>query len=146
MKVQLNPSSAGKDTLPLVSITYAQSDLLKKEVYLFERIDNSARESMKHMRCIVFLRPTPDNIQHLCNELKSPRYGNYYIFFSNIIPKPDILKLANADEHECVKEIQEFYADYMPLLDHVYNLNLKKISSAGTLSYFPLQIVSMKQS
>jgi len=101
-------------------------------VYLFERIDNSARESMKHMRCIVFLRPTPDNIQHLCNELKSPRYGNYYIFFSNIIPKPDILKLANADEHECVKEIQEFYADYMPLLDHVYNLNLKKISSAGT--------------
>ena len=83
------------------------------------------------MRCIVFLRPTPENIQHLCAELKSPRYGNYHIFFSNIIAKPDILKLANADEHECVKEIQEFYADYIPLLDHVYNLNLKKISSAG---------------
>ena len=102
---------------------------------MFERIDNSARESMKHMRCIVFLRPTPDNIQHLCNELKSPRYGNYHIFFSNIIPKPDILKLANADEHECVKEIQEFYADYIPLLDHVYNLNLKKVSAAGDIKF-----------
>lgn len=122
----------GKDTLPLLSITYAQSELLKKEVYLFERIDNATRETMKHMRCIVYLRPTPENVEHLCAELRNPRYGQYHLFFSNILPKPDIMKLANADEHEVVKEIQEFYADYIPILDHVFTVNMKSITSGMT--------------
>ena len=83
------------------------------------------------MRCIVYLRPTAENVALLCAELRDPRYGHYHVFFSNVIPKPDILKLANADEHESVKEIQEFYADYIPILDHVYTLNIKKISSGS---------------
>ena len=34
---------------------------------------------MKHMKCVVFLRPTQENIQLLSAELKAPRYGVYYI-------------------------------------------------------------------
>ena len=37
---------------------------------------------MKHMKCVVFLRPTQENIQLLSAELKSPRYGVYYICMS----------------------------------------------------------------
>lgn len=51
-----------------------------KEVYLFERIDTPNRnEGVKHLKCIVFIRPTKENIELLCNELKSPKYGVYYI-------------------------------------------------------------------
>ena len=121
----------GKETLPIVSITYAQSELLKEEVYLFDRIDNNSREPMKNMRCIVFLRPTSHNVDLLIRELKNPRYGHYHVYFSNILEKEDIRKLADADEYESVKEIQEFYADYIPLLDHTYTLNLRQISRRG---------------
>ena len=39
-------------------MVYTQSEVLQKEVYLFERVDTSGRESMKHLKAICFLRPT----------------------------------------------------------------------------------------
>lgn len=127
----------GKETLSLISMTYAQSDLLKEEVYLFERIDNQSRENMKHMKCITFLRPTAHNVELLIKELKNPRYGAYYIYFSNILERGDIKRLAEADDGESVKELQEFYADYIPVLDHAFTLNLTAIARRGTLWEMP---------
>lgn len=72
-------------------MVFAQSEMLQKEVYLFERIDTISRsggrhddtggggESMKYLKCIVFLRPTEDNIAQLQCELKNPRYGQYHV-------------------------------------------------------------------
>lgn len=42
----------------IVSVVYTQSEILQKEVYLFERIDSQNRDSMKHLKAICFLRPT----------------------------------------------------------------------------------------
>lgn len=42
----------------IVSMVYTQSEILQKEVYLFERIDSPNREIMKHLKAICFLRPT----------------------------------------------------------------------------------------
>ena len=39
-------------------MVYSQSEILQKEVYLFERIDVPSRETMKHLKAITFLRPT----------------------------------------------------------------------------------------
>ena len=39
-------------------MVYSQSEILQKEVYLFELISNKGRESMKHLNAICFLRPT----------------------------------------------------------------------------------------
>jgi vacuolar protein sorting-associated protein 45 len=64
----------------VVSVAYAQSEILQKEVYLFEQIDKSGHGPiMKHLKCVVFLRPSQENVQLLATELKSPRYGVYYI-------------------------------------------------------------------
>lgn len=60
-------------------MVYAQSEILQREVFLFERLDMMNREIMRHMKCIVFVRPTKENIEHLAKELKSPKYGFYYI-------------------------------------------------------------------
>lgn len=60
-------------------MVYAQSEILQKEVYLFERIDSSGRETMKHLKCIAFLRPTKENVELLAQELRMPKYGLYYI-------------------------------------------------------------------
>lgn len=61
-------------------MAFSQSDMLQKEVFLFERLDSpGSKERMKHLKCIVFIRPTRHNIACLCQELRSPRFGSYYI-------------------------------------------------------------------
>ena len=39
-------------------MVYSQSEILQKEVYLFELINNKGRETMKHLNAICYLRPT----------------------------------------------------------------------------------------
>nr|SVE75664.1 EOG090X03QA [Daphnia hispanica] len=116
-----------RETIGIVSVAYAQSEILQKEVYLFEQIDKSGHGPvMKHLKCVVFLRPSQENVQLLASELKSPRYGVYYIYFSGIISKASIKVLAESDEQEVVREIQEFYADFFAVGPHLFSLNLEK--------------------
>lgn len=63
----------------VVSMVYAQSEILQKEVYMFERIDSGGRETMKHLKCIAFMRPTKENVEMLAQELRTPKYGLYYV-------------------------------------------------------------------
>ena len=111
-------------------MAFAQSELLQKEVFLFERLDVSSREPVKHMkylllflfllthifvfpfiylfflfRCLCFIRPIQENLEQLSKELRSPRYGSYHIVFSNIVQKRDLKTLAEADEKESVREV-----------------------------------------
>uniref|UniRef100_A0A1I7W251 Vacuolar protein sorting-associated protein 45 n=1 Tax=Loa loa TaxID=7209 RepID=A0A1I7W251_LOALO len=114
-----------KCTTSTVSCVYAQSDMMQKEVYLFERIDSVAlREPIKHLKCITFLRPTVENIHLLAEELRFPKYGQYYIYFCNIISKTDVKALAEADDQETVREMHEFFMDGVPLCPHLLSLNI----------------------
>ncbi|XP_052521332.1 vacuolar protein sorting-associated protein 45 isoform X6 [Tympanuchus pallidicinctus] len=113
-----------RETPGAVSMVYTQSEILQKEVYLFERIDSPGREPMKHLKAVCFLRPTKENVHCLIQELRRPKYSIYYIYFSNVISKSDIKALAEADEQEVVAEIQEFYGDYIAVNPHVFSLNL----------------------
>lgn len=119
-----------KETTSIVSMVYGQSEILQREVYLLERIDTSQplpadRDSgLRYLKCLVFLRPTSQNIALLARELSNPKYGAYYIYFSNIIAKADVKKLAESDEQEVVKEIQEFYMDYLAINSHLFSIGL----------------------
>uniref|UniRef100_T1IJX7 Vacuolar protein sorting-associated protein 45 n=1 Tax=Strigamia maritima TaxID=126957 RepID=T1IJX7_STRMM len=114
-----------RETTSIVSMIYAQSEILQKEVYLCAKIERgTVREVMKHLKCIVFVRPTKDNVEILAQELRSPKYGLYYIYFSNVISKSDVKVLAEADEHEVVREVQEFYGDYIAITNHLFSLNI----------------------
>ncbi|KAF6212087.1 hypothetical protein GE061_012607 [Apolygus lucorum] len=114
-----------KQTTSIISMVYSQSEILQKEVYLFERLDvPGSIEPMKHLKCIVFVRPTKDNVGLLCNEIRNPRYGMYYIYFSNIISKSDIKTIAECDEIEVVREVAEFYGDYLSVSPHLFSLNI----------------------
>ncbi|XP_066600594.1 vacuolar protein sorting-associated protein 45-like [Prorops nasuta] len=128
-----------KETTSIVSILYTKSEILSKEVYLFKRIDQlTHNESLKHLRCIVFIRPTKENIHLLCNELRYPRYGVYYIYFSNIIAKADIKLLAENDDQEVVREIHEYYADFLAISPHLFSLGLSPCAQG--LSWNPVQL------
>uniref|UniRef100_A0A1B6FE66 Vacuolar protein sorting-associated protein 45 n=3 Tax=Proconiini TaxID=565685 RepID=A0A1B6FE66_9HEMI len=133
-----------KHTTSIVSMVYSQSEILQKEVYLFQRLDSGGMlEPMKHLKCIAFLRPTKENITLLSRELKYPKYGVYYIYFSNIIAKADVKTLAECDEHEVVREVQEFYGDYLAISPHLFSLNIP--SCAQGLAWDPLQLTRCAQ-
>lgn len=60
-------------------MVYAQTDLLQKQVFLFERIDLAGKKPLKYLNAIYFIRPIEENIQILIRELHEPKYGNYFI-------------------------------------------------------------------
>ncbi|KAK4934574.1 vacuolar protein sorting-associated protein 45, partial [Elasticomyces elasticus] len=112
------------DTVQIVSTAITQSALLKHEVFLIDRLDNLSRERMRHLRCLCFIRPTPDSVQLLIDELRDPKYGEYNVYFSNIIRKSSLERLAEADDHEVVKAVQEYFADYLVINSDLMSLNL----------------------
>ncbi|OJI79985.1 hypothetical protein ASPTUDRAFT_131585 [Aspergillus tubingensis CBS 134.48] len=112
------------ETVPIVSTAITQSALLNHEVYLIDRLDNAARERMQHLRCLCFVRPSPTSIQFLIDELREPKYGEYYIYLTNIIRKSSLERLAEADSHEVVRVVQEHFADFLVINPDLCSLNL----------------------
>ncbi|KAF4963873.1 hypothetical protein FSARC_8126 [Fusarium sarcochroum] len=102
-----------RETVNIVSTAVTQSSLLTHEVYLIDRLDNSAREKMRHLRCLCFVRPSPESIQLLIDELRDPKYGEYHLYFTNVAKKSALERLAEADDHEVVKLVQEHFADFI---------------------------------
>ncbi|EGG01948.1 uncharacterized protein MELLADRAFT_78910 [Melampsora larici-populina 98AG31] len=113
------------DTTAIISLAATQSNLLEHEIYLTDSITNPTRDRMSHLKCICFLRPTPESLAAMEEELRNPRYKEYWLYFSNILKKSDIEMLAEADEHEVVREIQEFFADYAPITTSHFSLNVQ---------------------
>ncbi|KAL4976157.1 Sec1-like protein [Aspergillus desertorum] len=112
------------ETVPIISTAITQSALLNHEVYLIDRLDNAARERMRHLRCLCFIRPSATSIQLLVDELREPKYGEYYIYLSNIIRKSSLERLAEADVHEVVRVVQEHFADFLVINPDLCSLNL----------------------
>lgn len=78
---------------------------------------------MAHMKCVCFLQPSEQSLEALSDELREPKYGEYYLCesieelegififnaeadFSNILSKASIERLAEVDEYEVVREVQ----------------------------------------
>jgi vacuolar protein sorting-associated protein 45 len=112
----------------MVAMVYSMNDILAKEVYLVESLDAS-HESLGHMKAICLVRPTADTIRELVRHLKEPKFLEYHIFFTNIVPQDLLRKLADADHLSVVKQVQEAYADVYAVNPDVFTLNL-----GGTLA------------
>ena len=66
MKVMLLDS----ETTPILSLAFAQSALMRQEVFLFERLQNQpSQEDMRHLKCIAILRP--DSVTNIGEEFLS---------------------------------------------------------------------------
>ncbi|CAH9051252.1 unnamed protein product [Cuscuta europaea] len=114
------------DTVSIVSVVYSQTELLKKEVFLVELVESItlSKEPMSHLKAVYFLRPTSENIQHMRRQLSKPRFGEYHLFFSNIMKDTQIHILADSDENEVVQQLQEFYADFVAIDPYHFTLNM----------------------
>ncbi|GJN68261.1 vacuolar protein sorting-associated protein 45 [Purpureocillium lilacinum] len=113
-----------RETVSIVSTAVTQSALLNHEVYLIDRLDNAGREKMRHLRCLCLVRPSPETVQLLVDELRDPKYGEYHLYFTNVAKKSSLERLAEADDHEIVKVVQEHFADYTVINPDLFALGV----------------------
>jgi vacuolar protein sorting-associated protein 45 len=140
MKVLLLDAS----TTQIVSSVYSQTEILNQEVYLVSRLDDSNSNqssnsngengglvhstptaSNSHLKAVCFLRPTPPNVDLLARELAQPRFSEYHIFFSGILSSGLLRKLAENDARERVRQVQEFYADFLPINEDLLTIQCR---------------------
>ena len=109
---------------------YAVFDCATLPVFLVELLASTVlrTEPMTHLTGVVFVRPTPANIAALARELKSPKFKEYHIFFSNVVVANDLIQtIADADELGVVRQVQEFYADVIPIDRALFSLNSQRL-------------------
>lgn len=136
-----------KHTVPVISMCYTQTELLEHEVVLVETIDNVARLNvMKNLNCVVYIKPTPELIGFLARELARPHYGPHYrVFFSNTVLKPNLEKLAQADEFEVVQQVCELFNDYLTVNDNLFSLGGGELSTLDESNHVISVLLALKQ-
>jgi vacuolar protein sorting-associated protein 45 len=110
-------------TTQVISMVYSQTQILEKEVYLVELL-GKRHEAMTHLKAAVYLSPTESNIEMLCREIREPQFSEYHIFFSNIVSQDILNRLGRADEHEVVRQVQEYYAEFLTINDDFFHLGI----------------------
>jgi len=113
-----------QETTGMMSLIQSQSEILEHEVFLVERIETENRETMRHLNAVLFLRPTDKNFMLLTRELSQPRYAEYHLFFSNIVPHNRLEQLACKDEFEVVHQVHEYFCDLFVINHSLFSLNL----------------------
>ena len=84
----------------------------------------SYRTNLSYLKCVVLIRPTSENIRLLGREVASPRYGSYYVFFTNRVKRADLKSLAEADGNEVVADLKEIPSDFLVFESHVFSMKL----------------------
>ncbi|CCD25540.1 Vps45p NDAI_0F02220 [Naumovozyma dairenensis CBS 421] len=118
-----------KDTISTISMCATQSELLKNEIFLIDTIENKNRDVMRHLKCLVYIKPVEESIQCLIDELNNPKYGEYHVFFNNLISKSQLERLAEADNLEVVVKVEEIFQDYQILNEDLFSFEMTLGSS-----------------
>mmetsp|Transcript_10729 Transcript_10729/g.25571 ORF Transcript_10729/g.25571 Transcript_10729/m.25571 type:complete len:595 (+) Transcript_10729:173-1957(+) len=134
-------------TTQIVSSVYSQTEILGNEVYLVARLDDnssssssSSTQSQSHLKAVCFIRPTETSVGMLVRELKEPRFAEYHFFFSGVLTQGLLRLLAESDGTERVKQVQEFYGDFVPINEDLLTLqcrNTLPMSVAAGTSWAP---------
>jgi hypothetical protein len=116
----------------IMNIAFTQHELLRHEVVLVDMLSNLNRGTMKHMKCVVFCRPSSRNFADITQELTEPSFSEYRLFFTNFISTDQLQGLANADIHDLVSGVEEVFLDVAPLADHMAVILLTTTTGLNT--------------
>ncbi|CDR45345.1 CYFA0S17e02124g1_1 [Cyberlindnera fabianii] len=111
-------------TTSVVSLNATQSELLQHDIYLINRIDNTARDKMRHLKCICYLKPCEETLNYLLDELRNPKYSGYEIYFNNTVTKSQLERLAESDDLEVVTKVEELFQDYLTINKDLFSLGI----------------------
>ena len=58
---------------------------------------------MQHLKCVCFVRPTEGSVRLVCDLLRAETYGEFYVFFSSVLPDSHLQLLAENDQRERIE-------------------------------------------
>lgn len=102
-------------TAPIISLVATQSDLLKQEIYLIDRLENTERDRLRNLKCICLFKPDDQTVTNLSEEISNPKYAEYELSFTNVISKSRLERIAESDDLEVVSKVVEVFMDYYVL-------------------------------
>jgi len=111
-------------TAAVVSMLLSMSDLERLDIFLLLLVDTEVRESMRHMKAVYFVQPTGANREHIIRVLREPKFSEYHLFFSNLLPEHHCRKLAVCDDFEVVQAVHELFADVFAVNHDLFSLNM----------------------
>ena len=63
----------------MISLAFPETEMFSKEIFLFDRIENLQRSTLKYLKCVCIIRPSHESVNELINELRAPKYAEYHI-------------------------------------------------------------------
>lgn len=60
-------------------MVYSRTQILQKEVFFIDTIDQIPQEKLLHLKAVFFVRCTPENVKLICNQLREPVFSGYYL-------------------------------------------------------------------
>ena len=72
------------------------------------------------LKCVVLIKPTTENVTLLSREISDPRFGSYFVYFTNRVRRSDLKSLAEMDCHEVIADIKEIASDFLVLESHLF--------------------------
>lgn len=114
------------ETAASVGLVVSHTKALHYQVYAIDRLDNSMRKPVGHIKALCIIRPTQENVKVLQRELSEPRFEEYHIFFTNTLPDHLLKDLALSDVGQVVRQVQEIFLDFCPLGPELFTLNVPR--------------------
>ncbi|XP_010935252.1 SEC1 family transport protein SLY1 [Elaeis guineensis] len=106
---------------PLIHV----NDLRKHGITLFFPIDKS-RQTVPDVPAIYFVRPTPENIDHIAADAARGLYESFHLNFSSSLPRPLLetlaLKTLEKDAVHRISKIYDQYLEFVTLEDSLFSL------------------------
>lgn len=102
-------------TSKVVSLVYSQHELLQKEVFLTDLLENEKRRPKPFLKAVVIARPTEANLRHLKRELRDPLFASFSVYWTSSCSDQHLHTLAELDTHDRVTAVHEYYLDYFAL-------------------------------
>ncbi|ODV62372.1 Vps45p [Ascoidea rubescens DSM 1968] len=131
-------------TKSVISMVATQSDLLDKNIFLIDVLENKSRDNLNHLNCLIFLNlNNAQTLSSLIDEIVKPNYSNYKIYNTNLIPKSVLEKLAKSDKLSLISKIYEIFWDYLIInknlflsnqINNISNHNYNIFKSSSKLS------------
>lgn len=116
------------ETTKIIGLIYSKTELLSQDVVLIESIsqviNKPVDEALKTIQCVCILKPTHEIIRALSNELNTPHYGSYNLFFTNVLSQGFLTQLAFADHSRKVVVVHEIFLYGYALNRRLFSLGI----------------------
>jgi len=111
-------------TASAISLVASQTDILKNNVLLVDKLENEDREKNLNLECVIMCRCTKRNVEYIKREISEPKYTDYSLIFTSFASQDDLEEIAQSDKKEVIKSVYEFYFDYHALDESLFTLDV----------------------